>query len=89
MSQDTKDVSGHTARAQHVEKLHCLHLKTVVAINHQQTYVDDFCDVDHAGEGVSGTFYEREASALRGDDCEGAFGRRKCLLGISSDQALY
>lgn len=88
MCEDAKDISRHTTCAQNVEKLHRLHFKTVVAVDHQQTYIDNLCDVDHAGKGVGGTFYKGEASALGGDDCERAGRRRKRLLGVSSDQAL-
>jgi hypothetical protein len=86
--QDTEDVSWHTARAQHIQKLHCLHLEAVVAVDHKENNVDDFRNVDHAGERVGGTFYECETPPFRRDDCDRSGGRGEGLLRVAPNERL-
>lgn len=85
VGEDTEDVAWHAGGIEDIEEFHCLHFEAVVAVYHEQEDVDDFRDVDHACEGVGGTFYEGEAAALRSHDCEGTDGVREGLFGVSTD----
>jgi hypothetical protein len=85
VSQDTKDVAGHTSSGQDVEKLHSLHLETVVAVNHEKNDIGNLGDIHH-GFQLVGTLHERQSLFLRGNDGDGALGIGKSLLGISSDE---
>ena len=81
-----KHIPRHPARTKHIQKLHCLHLKAEIAIDHQEYYISNLAHVDHAGEGVGGTFYERQTPPLGGDDCERTAGGGEIVLGITLDQ---
>ncbi len=56
MRQYPKDIPRHPARREYIQKFHRLHLEPEIAINHQQHYIGDLGDIDHAGEGIRGTF---------------------------------
>ena len=87
MSQYANDL-GKTMRLQDVEELHGLHLEAVVSIDHEQTDIHHFRNIDHGGERVGRTFYECEAAALRGNDGKRSGWRGKRLLGVAPDQTL-
>jgi len=59
-----KHIPRHPTRTKHIQKLHRLHLEAEIAIDHQEYYISDLAHVDHAGEGVGGTFYERQTPPL-------------------------
>ena len=64
MCKDAEDVPWHATRGQYVEKLHCLHLEAVVAVDHEQDDIGDFGYVDHAGEGVCRALNERQSPSF-------------------------
>ena len=88
MGQDTKDVTRHTSSGKDVEKLHSLHLKAKVSINHQEDDVGNLCDVDHSLELV-GALDEGQSLLLGRNNCNGTLRVRYRLFGISSNERLH
>ena len=72
MRKDPKHVSWHSTCGKHIQKLHCLHLEAKIAVYHEQNDICDFRNVDHAREGVRGTFYEGKAAFFGGHNGERA-----------------
>lgn len=68
-----------------VEKFHSLHLEAKIAVNHEQDYVCNLCNVDH-GIDVVGAFDKGEAAFLASDDGDGSENFREGVLGVSTDK---
>lgn len=74
MGEDAEDISRHAAGIQHIQKLHSLHLETIITINHEQYDIGDFGDINHASEGVGWALDEGQTALFGRDDSEGAGG---------------
>ena len=86
MRQDTEYIARHTTGGQSVQKLHGLHLKAIVAVDHQQHNIRDLRHINHGCERVRGTFKEGETLLLGCHDGQWTLWRAERLLRIPADQ---
>lgn len=86
MGQDTEDIAGHTAGSQNVQELHCLHLITIVGIDHEKHNIRNLGHIDHAREGFRRTLEESESPLLGRNNGQWALRRAEGLLRITADQ---
>lgn len=88
VGQDTENISGHTVRAQNVQKFHSLHLEAIISVDHQKHNIRDLGHIDHAGEGVGGAFEEGKAAPFGGHNSQRSLRGTEGLFCVSTDQGL-
>src|ERR1700759_4935077 len=89
MCQYSKHIAGHACCGKDIEKLHCLHLEAIIAVDHKKNVVHNLSDIYHASQRIGRAFYEGQSPSLRRYDCERARWCGEGLLRVSADEGFY